>query len=181
MGRKQLPKWDSNLFHLAFACGIIALLSSCQGITRFTPAPVETEYETDFHHLERARGFILEGEFKSALSENEMLEKRSENFNGGDENYSLMIMISARTNVFLLKKIIQDQENLSRLSKNLEQKNWLIKKLTEETDRLTGKIREMNTLFKALADLELENKILQQQIRDFKAIDLEGEAINADK
>ncbi len=142
---------------------------------------MEPEYETDFQHLERVRSFILEGEFKSALTENEMLERRSENPTGGNDNYALVIMISARTNAFLLKKIIQDQENLSRVSKNLEQKDLVIKKIRKETDTLTGKIREMNTLFKALADLELENKILQQQIRDFKAIDLEGAKIDADK
>ena len=81
-----------------------------------------------------------------------------------------MIRVYARMNTSLLKRLIQDEKNLLMFSQQTA--------LVIET--LNLKLQSVTLLLKEVERLDAENKILRQQIKDFKEIDLEGGKINAD-
>lgn len=172
MGGKRLSKGNSIFFHLTIGLGVMGLLSSCQGLVR-------PKYVTDFQYLERIRSSISQEKFTVALTENETLERRYENSANGGDAYARVVFVSAQMNASLLKKVIQDEKELFKLSKKLEQLNVIIQKQNSEMGKLTLKQERMKALSKTVEDLEAENKTLRKQIKDFKKIDLEGDQINS--
>ena len=157
----------------------MVLLSSCQGV-EYQAFPKEQEYVADFQYLEQVLNFIGQEKFKSALAENAKLEKYLDDSANRSSDYDRVIRVSARMNSSLLKKVIQDEKNLFLLSKKVQDQELMMKKLNSEKDKLTWKLQGMTLLLKAVERLDTENKILRQQIKDFKEIDLEGGKINAD-
>jgi len=133
---------------------------------------------TDLQHLERIRSSIGQEEFPSALAENDKLERRyDEAINRND--YARVILVSTQMNTSLLNKVIQDEKTFSLLFEEVEQLGVIITQQKSAMDKLTLKQERMKALLKKMEDLEAENKILRQQIKDFKKIDLEGDKINS--
>ena len=186
MGGKQLFKGNSILFHLAIGLGVMVFLSGCQSVELRT-VHKEPEYVTAFQYLERVQSLMGQEEYTSALAENAKLESHYDYTESRSGDYDRVIRMSARMNTSLLKKVIQDEKKLFNFSQKIEEQDLMIGKqnveigrLNSEIDKLTRKLQELDTALKTVERLETENKTLQQQIKDFKKIDLEGAKINAD-
>jgi hypothetical protein len=74
-------------------------------------------------------------------------------------------------------KIKLDQSNtkLSKSNIKLSKSKTKIGNSNTKIDNLTQQLRDMNTVFKTIERLQAENKILKQQIEDFKKIDLQSD------
>lgn len=197
MGRKRLSKGNSTFFYFAIGIGVMIFLSGCNGVgsrpfsteadsrnleqvmrasgqEEFKLALAENvKYMADFENLERVRSFIDREQFKSALTENVKLESYYDYSTNRSEDYDRLIRVYARMNTSLLKKVIQDEKNLFMLSKEIQEKDVVVK-------NLNLKLQSVTLLLKEVERLDAENKMLRQQIKDFKEIDLEGDKINAD-
>ncbi len=197
MGEKRLSKEDSVFFHFAICIGVILFLSGCNGAgsrpfhkdadsrkqervlsssgqEKFKIALAENaKYIADLENLERVQGLIEQEKFKSALAENVKLESYYDYSTNQSGDYDRVIRVYARMNTSLLKKMIQDEKNLLMLSKEVQEKDLVLK-------NLNLKLQSVTLLLKEVERLDAENKTLRQQIKDFKEIDLEGGKINAD-
>lgn len=179
MGGKRIPKRNPVFFHLAIGLGILAFLLGCQGIGPLT-SHREPEYATAFQYLEKVRKFMDEEKYVSALEENARLESHYDYTESRSGDYDRVIRVSARMNTSLLKKVVQDEKTLFELSKKLGQLDGITKKMNEEREKLISDCRDFDTALKTIEDLKADNKMLRQQIKDFKKIDLEGHEIKTD-
>jgi len=127
----------------------------------------------DFESLERVRSYIEREQFKSALAENIKLEIYYDYSTARSGDCDRLVRIYARMNNALLKKVIQEKKKLFLFSKAVQEKDLAIK-------NLNLKLQSVTLLLKEVERLDSENKVLRQQIKDFKEIDLEGGKINAD-
>jgi predicted RNase H-like nuclease (RuvC/YqgF family) len=179
MGGKRFSRRHQKKNFLVIGIGMMVFLSGCNGIRSpvFQKEPV---YVADFQHLERVLNYIDQRKFKSALAENVKLESHYDYSTNRSCDYDRVIRVYARMNSSLLKKVIRDEKNLFQLSKKVQEKDVMMKKLNFEMDKLSWKLQSITLLLKTVEHLDTENKILRQQIKDFKKIDLEGSKINMD-
>ena len=167
--------------NMAIGLVLIMLLSSCQG-ARFQPLFKKPLYEADITQFEQIFYCVDQEKYKAALAENKKLERRYADSENVSREYSRVIILSARINAILLNRVIQDKKNHLKQSQNIEQLDLMNKEmnlvknsLNAKIDTLTHELRGMNTTLKTMESLKIENKTLQQQIEDFKKIDLQSE------
>ncbi len=160
---------------------IIIFLSSCQA-TRLQTIFKKPLYEADITQVEQILYFVDQEKYEAAFAENEKLERRYDDSENVSHDYSRVVITSARINAILLKRVIQDKNNRLKQSQNIEQLNSMnqemnsVKKsLIAQIDKLAHELKGMNITLKTIESLKAENKALQQQIEDFKKIDLQSE------
>jgi len=207
MGRKRLPKWHSIIFHLTFyikekadrivcctrcrvagsntcyiAVGsiLIILLSGCQstGLQTYFKQPA---YDADYQHIEKILHYVDQEKYKIAFEKNEKLERRYDGSENVNHDYSQVILISARMNAAVLRKILKDKKNHLQQVQKIEKLKFMNKQmdLTKKNldikiDKLTNELnKSTDKALKTVERLKSENKILQQQIENFKKIDLQ--------
>jgi DNA repair ATPase RecN len=177
MGRKRLSKWYPIVFHFTISLMVIFFLSGCQG-DRFQISFTKPIYEADFRHIEQILNYADQGKFEASLAENEKFERRYDDSVNSSPDYSRVIVSFVRMNTILLKRVIQDESNLSQQSKKIEQLNLMNKEFKIKMDELTRKLKGMKIALKTVEHLKIENKALRQQIEDFKKIDLQSDKID---
>lgn len=167
------------IFCLIIGMGVIVFLFGCQGNRSFK-SPKTTGYRTALQSLERVQRFMGQGKYESALSENAKLESYYDYTESRSSDYDRVIRLSARMNTILLEKSIQDEKKIFKLSKKVGEQDVMLKKMNAETDKVMKKAQELDSALKRVERLDTENRMLRQQIKDFKKIDLEGHEIKVD-
>ena len=177
MGRKRLSKWYPIIFHFTISLMVIFFLSGCQS-DRFQISFTKPIYEADFQHIEQISNYADQGNYEASLAENEKLERRYDDSVNSSSDYSRVIVSFVQMNTIMLKRVIQNENNLSQQSKKIEQLNLKNKTFKIQMDELTRKLKGMKIAMKTVERLKVENKTLRQQIEDFKKIDLQSDKID---
>lgn len=168
----------NRIQYMASSIAVIILLSSCQG-ARLQTILKKPLYEADITQIEQILYFVDQEKHEAALAENEKLERRYDDSENVSHDYSRVIIKSARINAILLKRIIQDKikqsQNIEQLNSMNREMNSVRKDLTAQIDKLAHELKGMNIALKTIESLKAENRTLQQQIEDFKKIDLQSE------
>lgn len=158
----------------------MGLLTGCLG-SSLGVFPENPEFAANLHCLERVLILADQEKFEAALEENAKLERLYGDQADAGDDYVRVIMASVQINAALLGRLIQDEKKALALSRDVKKRGLTIKKLNSRADRLARKLRGMEALSTVVKNLETEIGVLQQQIKDFKEIDLKMDEINGDR
>ena len=199
MGRKRLSERHSIIFYITLGIiGASLFLSGCTSIEDFLQLFLTPQYETDLRQLEQVRALVAKNEIDIASGVNRKLAKRYADTSREQNDYVRMISVASRINTMLLAQVLEDRKKYAYLSekyadalrniKELEKANTGLKtknsrlktstrQLATEKERLNDENLLLNEKNKQLDEknqqLNNETQRLEQQIEDYKTIDLE--------